>query len=172
MTDQELRKLGRKELVEILLEQSKQIQELQNELEETRTALKEKVIKIDQAGSIAEAALSLNGVFEAAQEACRQYTDNISLLNERQEKICAQRELESQEKAEKLIAEAEKRKAELEQNTRMQCEKMVSDAKKQSEACWEDISGRLKKILEEHAELKQVLSTVTLNMQGKTYEAE
>ena len=39
-------------------------------------------IRLEQAGSIAEAALKLNGVFEAAQAACNQYLENIRLQGE------------------------------------------------------------------------------------------
>ena len=52
---------------------------------------------IDDAGSIAEAALQVNGVFEAAQKACEQYIDNIKNLSKRQEVICDQKMKECEE---------------------------------------------------------------------------
>lgn len=47
-------------------------------------------IKINQAGSIAEASLQLNQVFEAAQQAAEQYLENIRSLSGRQEQVCQQ----------------------------------------------------------------------------------
>ena len=77
MTDQELRKLSRKDLLELLLAQSRERDALRTELEQARAALRDRQLHIEQAGSIAEAALRLNGVFEAAQAAAQQYLDNI-----------------------------------------------------------------------------------------------
>ena len=51
-----------------------QIKTLKRDLEEHRTDRK---IKLREAGSIAEAALRLNGIFEAAQAAADQYLENI-----------------------------------------------------------------------------------------------
>lgn len=77
MTNKELRKLKRSELLEIMLEQQKEIERLQKELEAAEAKLEEKEILIGKTGSIAEAALQLNGVFEAAQKAADQYLYNI-----------------------------------------------------------------------------------------------
>ena len=75
--------------MEMLLKLSTENQELREELAAAEAALNDKRIKIDRAGSIAEASLSLNGVFEAAQAACRQYIENIEALSLRQAEICA-----------------------------------------------------------------------------------
>lgn len=80
MTDAELKKLKRHELLQMLLEQSKTVEALTAELEEKNKLLEEKDIKIKEAGSIAEAALKLNDVFEAAQKAADQYLYNIKFV--------------------------------------------------------------------------------------------
>ena len=80
MTDKELRQLGRRELLEMLIEQGKELQSLRDRLAEAERALQDREIKIRKAGSIAEAALQLNGVFEAAEMACRQYIENVQAL--------------------------------------------------------------------------------------------
>ena len=80
MTDKELRQLGRRELLEMLIEQGKELQSLRDRLAEAEKALQDREIKIRKAGSIAEAALQLNGVFEAAEMACRQYIENVQAL--------------------------------------------------------------------------------------------
>ena len=77
MTDKELRRLSRTDLLEMLLEQSKEVERLQQELAEARQQLEERRIMTEEAGSIAEAALRINRVFEAAQAAADQYLENI-----------------------------------------------------------------------------------------------
>lgn len=82
MTDAELKKLKRYELLQMLLEQSKTVEALKAELEEKNKLLEERSIKLAESGSIAEAALKLNDIFEAAQAAADQYLYNIKLAAE------------------------------------------------------------------------------------------
>lgn len=77
MTDKELRRLGRMELIQILLEQAKELERMERELEEARKAADERQLLIHTAGSIAEASLKINGVMEAAQAAADQYVENV-----------------------------------------------------------------------------------------------
>ena len=77
MTDKELRRLKRVDLLELLISQSRENELLRQQLEGARQALAERQIKLAKAGSIAEAALFLNGVFEAAQKAADQYVENV-----------------------------------------------------------------------------------------------
>lgn len=79
MTEKELRRLSRMDLLEMLLEQSKEVERLQAELETVKKQLNDRRIMEQEAGSIAEAALRLNKVFEAAQQAADQYLENIRL---------------------------------------------------------------------------------------------
>lgn len=81
MTNKELKKLSRRELLEMLISQSKELNQVQQELEEAKRQLEDRRILLDNTGSIAEAALKLNRVFEAAQEAADQYLENIKALN-------------------------------------------------------------------------------------------
>lgn len=74
---QNLKKLSRRELLEMLIAEEKRIDQLEKELAEAREALKDRTIKIETSGSIAEAALKLSGIFEAAQAAVDQYVENI-----------------------------------------------------------------------------------------------
>lgn len=80
MTDKELKKLSRAELLELLLEQVEENEKLCQKNLELEKQLEDRVIKISEAGSIAEAALTLNGVFEAAEAAAKQYLDSLKEL--------------------------------------------------------------------------------------------
>lgn len=77
MTDKELKRLSRGELLEMLLAQIKKNERLKQRLEEAQAALSDRWLAIDEAGTLAEAALKLNGVFEAADRAAQQYLENI-----------------------------------------------------------------------------------------------
>ncbi len=79
MTEKELKKLTRMELLEMLIDQSREVERLKGELEDAKKALEEKRINIEKSGSIAEAALALSGIFEKAQEAADLYIANIKL---------------------------------------------------------------------------------------------
>ncbi len=85
MTDQELRKLSRAELLELLLEETQENQQLRAKLKRAYEKLADKTIQLEEAGSIAEAAMKLNGVFEAAQAAADQYLENVRRLAQERE---------------------------------------------------------------------------------------
>ena len=77
MTDRELRRLSRAELVDIIYELQNRNQQSEAEMEKLQKALDDKILKIASAGSIAEAALKLSGIFEAAQAAADQYLASL-----------------------------------------------------------------------------------------------
>ena len=77
-----LKRMSRKDLLEILVLQSKKIDKLTKELNQTRELLKSKQIMISESGSIAEASLKLNKIFEIAQLAANQYLDNIKRIEQ------------------------------------------------------------------------------------------
>lgn len=114
MTDKEMHKLSRRELLQLLLaqvsetedlkgqlaERDGQLTELRRNYEKLRNRLDQKDAKIhelrdtlrkarttrrielEEAGSIAEAALRLNGIFDLAQKAADQYLENVKRLYE------------------------------------------------------------------------------------------
>lgn len=84
MTSKELRKLKRSELLELMLAQSREIEELQRKLEEAEEELASRDIMLREAGSIAEASLRLNHIFEDAQKAADQYLENVRRMSVRQ----------------------------------------------------------------------------------------
>ena len=72
-----LKKLSKLQLLELLAQQERELQVLRKSLEEKEAELAERRIQIENAGSIAEAALKLNEVFEAAQRAADQYLESL-----------------------------------------------------------------------------------------------
>ena len=75
MTDKDLRKLNRYQLLELLVVQTERADKLQAKLDAVEKELSEQELKISSLGSIAEASLQLSGVFRAAQEAANMYIE-------------------------------------------------------------------------------------------------
>jgi len=106
MTPKGLKRLNRGELLEMLLELSKENDDLRRENLTLRQQLNDRTVTIENCGSLAEAALQLNGIFEAAQMACEQYTNNIHARSEKLEQYCQEMERKTQEKCEAMLQQA------------------------------------------------------------------
>ena len=91
MTAKELRQLRRSDLIEILLELSKENLELKEQLQEAERKLQDRQILIESSGSLAEASLRLNKIFEDAQAACDQYEENVHLRCQKLEEYTVQK---------------------------------------------------------------------------------
>ena len=117
MTDKELRKLSRAELIDILFELQTQNENLTAENRELAAQLESRQLQITEAGSIAEAALRLNGVFEAAPAAADQYVrctkDSLTI-------------------AERTLAAAKRQADTLVQEATAQAQKLLADARLES----------------------------------------
>ncbi len=161
MIETELKKLGRRELLELLMEQTKENDELKKKLEDVSARLNNKEIAIDNAGSIAEAALEVNGVFETAQQACQQYLDNIQRLSEKQERVSERLERESREEAERVLEEANQKAERIEEETKRKCEEMLNNAKEETQKYWTDVYERLEQFRSTRDELNDLLALVS-----------
>lgn len=78
----------------MLLSQMEENRALSQKLQEAEAKLAEREITIAEAGTLAEAALKLNGVFAAADMAAKQYLENVKRLSdeaERRTKVRVQR---------------------------------------------------------------------------------
>ena len=106
MTDRQLRKASRADLLRILLEQRKENEALRQQIAEMQVQLQQRQITIDQSGTLAEAALKLSGIFDAAETACQYYSENIRNLSGRQEEICRTMERETREKCDRMLEQA------------------------------------------------------------------
>ena len=143
MCEKELKKLSRADLLQMLIAQSEEVQDLRKRLELSESLIKQREINLAKVGSIAEASLVLNGVFEAAQAACEQYAENIRLHSDKQEEICRQLEAECQAKLLRQRKETQRKCDAMEAETRQKCEKMIYDAKKEAQGYWTEVSQKL-----------------------------
>lgn len=106
MTPKELKRLRRSDLLEMLLELSRENDKLHKENQQLRQQLHDRTVTIENCGSLAEAVLQLNGIFEAAQAACEQYTQNIQSRSANLEQHCRQMEQQTRQKCDEMLAKA------------------------------------------------------------------
>lgn len=157
MTDKELRKLGRMELIDIIYQLEKKQEELQKENEALQSRLDSVRITIDEAGSIAEAAVGINGVFEAAQKAADQYLAEIHMANSETEQRCNLILSEAEQKAAHLIEQAENEVL----RAKHHAKNIIADADDQIEKKWCDFISKTEQVLKAHAELQSSMNNLS-----------
>ena len=79
----DLLKLKKKDLLEIMLRQSEEIDELRAQVAELQAKLDDRDFQFNRIGSIAEASLAVTNIFQEAEKAAKLYLENIrSKVNE------------------------------------------------------------------------------------------
>lgn len=149
MTNKELRKLSRAQLLELLLTQSRALEETQAQLAAAQEELSSRNLSVQEAGNLAEAAMKLNDVFLSAQNAADQYLFNVKNQNSVVDQALGQ--------AEKIISDAKAQAAALEAQTQEKCDAMTQKAQRDSQKYWDDVRAKLDKYMERHPELKREL---------------
>lgn len=133
MTDQELRRLSRADLIDIYtLQQQKE--QAEQQLAQAQAQLQDRQLRLANAGSIAEAALSLNGVFDAAQAAADQYLQAVRTSA-----------AETQAQKEQILADAER-----------QAKEIVDTAERQAAEHWKRFQLQAGQLIQAHAELQEM----------------
>lgn len=140
--ERELKQLTRAELVEILYAQQKENEALKAENAKLRALLDERELHISTAGSIAEAALQVNHVYETAQEAADQYLRSIRRL----EKDLKER-----------TADAEQEKAEILRSARQQAEALTREAEDRARRTVEEADRMVRTHWDEFREKEETL---------------
>lgn len=105
MDNNELKKLSRLELLEILLEQTKRIEDLEHQVEELNEEIAARKIELSETGSLAEASLKLTEIFKEADEAAAIYKNNVMEQAKKEER---QLKKELRELKAKKLSEIEK----------------------------------------------------------------
>lgn len=82
----DLARLKKKDLLEIMLAQSKEIDSLRERVSELEAELSNREFEFQKIGSIAEASLAVTNIFKEAEEAAWIYLENIRRRYEKQDK--------------------------------------------------------------------------------------
>lgn len=116
MTDKEFKRLSRSQLIEIIYQLQLKQEELTADNEKLSKALADKRLRVSKAGNIAEAALEIHNVMQAAQDAAEHYLEEIQIrvdneyqqiLKEAKEKAANIIE-KAHEEADEIVAQAKK----------------------------------------------------------------
>ena len=108
MTDKEFKKLSRAQLIDIIYQLQLQIDKLNEEKQELESELKDKRLRLSNAGNIADAALEINNCFRSAQNAAEQYLNEIKAIREETEAERQRILSETRAEAAAIIAGAKK----------------------------------------------------------------
>lgn len=133
MTDQELRRLSRADLIDIIYTLQQQKEQAEQQLAQAQAQLQDRQLRLASAGSIAEAALSLNGVFDAAQ-AADQYLQAVRTSA-----------AETQAQKEQILVDAER-----------QAKEIVDTAERQAAEHWKRFQLQAGQLIQAHAELQEM----------------
>ncbi len=77
MRSRDCRHYSRRELIEIIYELERREEKLEKRLERTRARLKDRTVRMERAGSLAEVAAVIAGLFEAADETAAMYLAGV-----------------------------------------------------------------------------------------------
>ena len=146
MTERELKAMGKAELVATVLrlarekdELSERVEKLQTQLKEAKDKASSRAVTLSKAGSIAEASLALNGVFQQAQAAADLYLDNIARMKEEQEKTCAA-----------MLEETRLKCREMEIGTQRRCDELFRAAEAEASQKWSKLARQLENAVHEY----------------------
>lgn len=145
MTDKQLKKLTRGELLQMLIAQTEKNDILTEQLEEARRQLKNKKMVCEKAGSLAEASLQVSGVFEAAQEAAKHYYENIERMSAECDREKARIISKAEKEADDIINEAKK---------------YSDDLRKEADDYWNYVYEKAQRVLNDRHTLNDLASTV------------
>jgi cell division septum initiation protein DivIVA len=154
MTDREIRHLSKTELLTIIRDQEQELQQAKQQQEELKRRLAEKKTNLEKCGSIAEASLQVNQVFQAAQAAADQY---LSEMREKREGIDAE--------SGRILAEA-KQKADAQVRLSMETgRKIEEESRRKADSYWTELQGKLEAFYQSRQGLEQMLASCGMKIQ-------
>lgn len=134
MTDKELKHLNRTELLQMLLSLTEENEQLREQNAALSQKLHNRAIENENAGSLAEAALQINQVFEYADSAAKQYLQSIQVLEAKQKRLYDETCAAAQKKADSIIAEAK-------------AYKIASI--READAYWDHVRGKVREMMQQ-----------------------
>ena len=149
----ELKRLSRVELLEIIYELQKQHEETAIQMEQMQAELDTRKRNIRKSESIAEAAICINGVMEAAQAAADQYLVSVKAAT-----LGLESQLDAVEKRRQtILQEAEEQVAETIRSAEWEAKKIVAEAEYIAEEKLAYFEKQAKELLAAHDDLRSLM---------------
>ena len=133
MTDKEFKRLSRSELIDIIYQLQLKQEELTADNEKLSEELADKRLRVSKAGNIAEAALEIHNVMQAAQAAAEHYSEEMRIR--------------ADQECQRLLKEAQEKAAEIIEKAQQEADAMVAKAKKENP----DYDSAVEAILREYS---------------------
>lgn len=167
MADRELRQMHRAELIEIIYALKQGEDQLKAQSAALTAQLQDRQLRLEKAGSIAQAALELNNVFAAAQAAADDYLHSVrasladtdaaanTLSQARSEarRILEQAQadadslkVQTQQECDALTAAAEQKRTQ----TEADCKAMVEQAEQEVQQRWQAFDRKVNDLLDQY----------------------
>ena len=105
MINKELKRLNRRELIDVIYQLKKNEEQMQEQIAALEAELQDRRIRISVAGSVAEAAMDITDIFSVAQSTADIYLREIASMKEDAERECEEMIEEAKKKVETIIAE-------------------------------------------------------------------
>ena len=133
-------------------DQEQEIERLKAKVSELQATIDNYEIKVEEAGTLAEASAQINNLFEAAQATVETYIENMKKRAEKSEEILA----DVQKQADGIISEAE-----------AVAQKRLAAADVEIDEKWAVIESRLLVLYESHKGLKELVESGIFTIPGK-----
>ena len=144
MKEKNIRHMSKTELLELLRSQEEELLDLHAENENLGEQLKDRKLEIANAGSIADASLSVNKIFEAAQLAADQYLMNVRLRAD-----------EDAEKILRMKADMERQLEDLKAKANAECAEREEREKQYVDALWHELEKKLDEYEKAHPHMNK-----------------
>jgi len=138
------------ELIDIIYQLRKDNDKLEQKLSETSSHLEEKAIVLKESGSIADAALALNGVFDAAQRAADQYLISVKSAHENTEKQIQK----TRQQCEQMISEATEEAEKIKNAAEIERKEKLAAADRECKKKYDQLVARANQYIREHPEIR------------------
>lgn len=139
-------------MVMVMHDQEQEIERLKAKVSELQATIDNYEIKVEEAGTLAEASAQINNLFEAAQATVETYIENMKKRAEKSEEILA----DVQKQADGIISEAE-----------AVAQKRLAAADAEIDEKWAVIESRLLVMYESHKGLKELVESGIFTIPGK-----
>ncbi len=155
MANDDLKKLSRPALLQLLLEAEEENEKLKQQVAELSARLEDRNIRVEKCGDLASASLELNGVFSAAQAACQQYIENMKNRSASVEEICRRMERESSERCRDMEQKAAARCRQKEEETSAKCNAILQELREKYDRYWGALSEQVDRSIRTDGEIEK-----------------
>jgi cell division septum initiation protein DivIVA len=130
MTNKEFKRLSRSQLIDIIYQLQLKQEELTADNERLSKAMADKRLRIGKTGNIAEAALEIHNVMQAAQDAAEHYMEEIQhRVSEEYDRILK----EANEKSTEIVEKAQKQADEIGGKAQVKANEIIGKAQQQAD---------------------------------------